>query len=435
MDEGVGRPSTYLECLQFFLAPTDLNGANPDPSKRPNVIGNSYACPPEEGCAVSSLQAAVDSLRAAGVFVAVSAGNEGRGGCSTVAYPPAVYDAAVSVGATDANDQIAPFSSRGPVTADGSGRLKPDLVAPGVGVRSSTPTGYALASGTSMASPHVAGAVLLLWSAFPELRGQVDATEQLLERTAAPLTTTDGCGGDSPTAVPNETFGYGRLDVAAAFRAHEAGLLPEMAVAGVTVAEGDTGRTDARFAVTLTSPTSGTVNVRFATRGGSATPRVDFVPASGVVTFASGETSKTVVVQVVGDRLRESTETFTLVLSSPAGASLEKSQAVGTIRDDDLDRTKPVLSRLVMSVRSGAEAVATVRFRISERARVSCRLERRQGSRLRRVGSISRTASSGRGSLLLPFVLAVGSYRIGCEPRDPAGNTGRTVYARFVVAR
>ena len=162
MDEGVGRPSTYIECLQFFLAPTDLNGANPDPAKRPNAIGNSYVCPPEEGCSVESLQAAVDNVRAAGILhPAVSAGNEGKG-CSTVAFPPATYDSSTSVGATDTNDRIADFSSRGPVTADGSGRLKPDLVAPGVDVRSSTISGYGFASEMSMAVPHVAAAVLLL---------------------------------------------------------------------------------------------------------------------------------------------------------------------------------------------------------------------------------------------------------------------------------
>ena len=109
MDNGTGRPSTYIECLQFFLAPTDENGANPDPSKRPNVVGNSYSCPPEEGCSAGSLQTAIDNMRAAGVFMSVAAGNAGRGGCSSVTDPPALYDSAVTVGATDANDLIAPF--------------------------------------------------------------------------------------------------------------------------------------------------------------------------------------------------------------------------------------------------------------------------------------------------------------------------------------
>ena len=218
MDAGVGRPSTYIECMQFFLAPTDLSGSNPDPSKRPDAVGNSYGCPSSELCTATSLLTAMDNLRAAGIFMAVSAGNSGSG-CSTVTDPPALYDSAITVGATGYNtNSIASYSSRGPVTADGSGRAKPDLVAPGSSVRSSYPTNtYTTMSGTSMASPHVAGAVALLWSAFPTLRGNVDHTEFILEQTALHLTTTQGCGGDGATQVPNNVYGHGRIDVLAAY--------------------------------------------------------------------------------------------------------------------------------------------------------------------------------------------------------------------------
>ncbi len=222
MDHGVGRPSTYIECFQFFLAPTDLNGNNPNPNLRPDVVGNSYGCPlgPPPGgelCVSDSLLAAMDNLRAAGVFMAVSAGNAGAG-CSSVNDPPAIYDSAITIGATNATDAIAAFSSRGPVTIDGSNRRKPDLVAPGVSVRSSIPANsYAFLSGTSMASPHVAGAVALLWSAFPALRHNVDLTESILEQSAAHLTTTEGCGGDTASQIPNNVYGYGRIDVNAAY--------------------------------------------------------------------------------------------------------------------------------------------------------------------------------------------------------------------------
>ena len=218
MDANVGRPSTYIECMQFFLAPTDLNGNNPDPSKRPDAVGNSYGCPSSELCNANSLLTAMDSLRAAGIFMAVSAGNSGSA-CSTVSDPPSLYDSGITVGASGfQTDTIASYSSRGPVTADGSNRKKPDLVAPGSSVRSSYPTNtYATLSGTSMASPHVAGAVALLWSAFPSLRGNVDHTEFILEQTAVHLTTTQGCGGDTASQVPNNVYGYGRIDVLAAY--------------------------------------------------------------------------------------------------------------------------------------------------------------------------------------------------------------------------
>jgi serine protease AprX len=68
MEEGWGSPSTYLECFDFFLAPWDLNQQNPDVNQRPDVVGNSYTCPPAEGCAANTLLAAMDNLRAAGIF-------------------------------------------------------------------------------------------------------------------------------------------------------------------------------------------------------------------------------------------------------------------------------------------------------------------------------------------------------------------------------
>ena len=218
MDEGVGRPSTYIECMQFFLAPTDLNGNNPDPARRPHAVGNSYTCPAAEQCSAHSLQTAMESLRAAGVFMAASAGNSGPS-CSTIGSPPALEDSAITVGATGTQtDTIAAYSSRGPVTVDGSDRRKPDLVAPGSGVRSSYPaSGYATLSGTSMASPHVAGAVALLWSAFPYLDRNVDYTEFILQETAVHLMTAQGCGGDSATQMPNNVYGHGRIDVLAAY--------------------------------------------------------------------------------------------------------------------------------------------------------------------------------------------------------------------------
>lgn len=217
MDEGTGRPSTYIECMQFFLAPTDLAGNNPDPGKAPDCIGNSYGCPPDELCAPQSLHVALQSLRDAGIFMAVSAGNSGPG-CGSINDPPGLDAASVTVGATDLNDAIANFSSRGPVIVDGSNRPKPELVAPGVNVRSSyRGNTFANLSGTSMSAPHVAGAVALLWSAYPSLRGQVDNTLAVLEQSAVPLTSAQLCGGDTNNAVPNNVFGYGRIDVLQAF--------------------------------------------------------------------------------------------------------------------------------------------------------------------------------------------------------------------------
>jgi serine protease AprX len=227
MDRGTGSPSTYTECFQFFIAPTDLSGVNRDPTRRPDVVNDSWYCPPSEGCAVDTLKTVVANTQAAGIFVVASAGNDGPS-CSTVQYPPALYGASFSVGAMNASKQLADFSSRGPVTADGSGRLKPEIVAPGVAVRSATNSGddsYAVLSGTSMAGPHVVGAVALLWSARPALIRDIARTKQLLTSTARPDVTVPtngtGCGGSA--TVPNDHFGWGRLDVLAAYDASRDG--------------------------------------------------------------------------------------------------------------------------------------------------------------------------------------------------------------------
>ena len=233
MDAGSGTPARYAECFEWLLAPTDSAGLNPRPDLGADVINNSWTCPASEGCTdVEVLRAVVEAVRAAGVAVVFAAGNEGHvvagaPACFTVVEPPAIYGAALTVGATEESDAIASFSSVGPVTVDGSNRLKPDLTAPGVGLRTAASNGgYAEAfTGTSAAAPQVAGAVALLWSAAPELLGDVDRTEAALELGAVALRADVACGGFSGEDIPNPVFGWGRLDVEGAYE----GLAPPRA--------------------------------------------------------------------------------------------------------------------------------------------------------------------------------------------------------------
>jgi subtilisin family serine protease len=227
---GRGTPTSYLACFQFFLAPYAWNDpASADPDLAPDVVNNSWHCPRGEGCEARTLEAGVNALRQAGIVVVVSAGNSGSS-CASVSNPPAIYPSSLTVGSLDyETDQISGFSSRGPVTYDGDTYLKPDITAPGEnsapqggGIRSSVPGGgYGYMEGTSMAAPHVAGAVALLLSAAPGYRGKVDALEQILTGSAEPRLS-DDCSDAGP---PNAVWGWGVLDALAAVQLATAGSL------------------------------------------------------------------------------------------------------------------------------------------------------------------------------------------------------------------
>ena len=171
-NNGYGTPARYTECFEWFIAPyaLDASPTSGDSGLAPDVINNSWGCPPSEGCTdPDALLAVVNNVRAAGILVVASAGNSGSK-CSSIDTPIAIYDSALTVGATASyTDTIAGFSSRGPVTIDGSSRLKPDVAAPGESIYSSYVPGnnYREWQGTSMAAPHVAGLAALLISAKP----------------------------------------------------------------------------------------------------------------------------------------------------------------------------------------------------------------------------------------------------------------------------
>lgn len=207
-DDG-GQPAledAFLAGFQWLLAPTDLNGENPDPSKAPDVVCNSWG-DGQDGGATTVFRRSIDALRAAGIITVFAAGNSGMEGSGTI-DAPASYSNTLAIGATNPGDLIADFSSRGPSPW---GQIKPDAVAPGVSIVSTIPGGgYATLSGTSMAAPHAAGALALM----------LEADRQALGMPTVPITTTERILLDTVVDLdapgPDNTYGYGRVDAYAA---------------------------------------------------------------------------------------------------------------------------------------------------------------------------------------------------------------------------
>jgi len=193
---GIGYDSWIHAAFEWLLAPAG------DPALAPDVVNNSW------GNNVGSNEVFRDDVRAlrqAGILTVFSAGNNGPG--RGTLGSPASYPETLAVGATDADDEIASFSSRGPSPW---GEVKPEIVAPGVAVRSTLPGGsYGAKQGTSMAVPHVAGVLVLMLQADSSLT--VTDAEGAVASTAVPLPSAD--------AVPNNDYGWGRVDGYAAVMA------------------------------------------------------------------------------------------------------------------------------------------------------------------------------------------------------------------------
>jgi hypothetical protein len=292
------------------------------------VVSNAWGLVDAAGSCITEFQADIDTLRAAGIAIAFSAGNSGPAAATSVS--PANYAGNISVGAVDNLQAVDMFSSRGPSACDGT--LFPMLVAPGVNVHTANltfggliPYAYIDVSGTSFAEAHVAGGIALLKSAQPQ--ASASAIETALRDTSR----------DLGVAGPDNDSGHGIIDLMVAHqlltRLSSPGTLA-FAAENYSVAEDGI---EARIVVTRSGGSSGAVSVNYAAADGTALAGPDYLPTTGVLQFADGETMQTITVRIIDDTLHEADESLALVLSNPGGGATLgwPNSAVLTITDND----------------------------------------------------------------------------------------------------
>ncbi|TMW65424.1 hypothetical protein Poli38472_008066 [Pythium oligandrum] len=202
--------SDLLACFQFMTCPTRPDGTGADCSRMPRVVSNSWG----GGKGLTTFDEVINTWRKAGIIPVFAAGNTGPS-CGSIQSPGDNANI-ITVGSTDSLDGVSRFSAKGPTT---KGLLKPDITAPGSAIKSSCYTGdtdYCSKSGTSMATPHVAGAIALYLKSKPS--ATYDQVKQAFQSTSLVVKTATGytCGGTLDSTIPNNQFDYGRLDISKA---------------------------------------------------------------------------------------------------------------------------------------------------------------------------------------------------------------------------
>lgn len=276
-DSGSTTESIIHDGFQWMLAPGG------DPAAAPDVVNNSWG---SDAGTATTFWDDVAAWEAAGIVPIFANGNNGP--APGTVGSPASFPNAIGIGATDVNDLVASFSSRGPAIWDGERHRKPQVSAPGAAIRSAWPRdlpdgedGYHTISGTSMASPHATGVVALMLSANPDLT--IDDIRGLLEDTAR----TEPHMG----ALPNDNYGAGVVDAyAAVTRAAYSGT-----VAGtVTDADGDPvgAATITVGDESTTTDDAGAYTLPVAAGDHTLTAGAyGYVTATAAITVATGETT------------------------------------------------------------------------------------------------------------------------------------------------
>ncbi len=299
--------------FQWLLAP------NGDPALAPDIVNGSWSGSPE----LNDFMPDIEALRTAGIVPVFAAGNSGPEAATV--RTPANYPGVIAVGATDDIDQIAWFSSRGPSlwTAE----VKPTIAAPGVHVLSSLPGGaYGYNSGTSMASPHIAGIFALLLSADPGL--DAAGVTAVLTSTAQPIT----------AETPNDASGWGRADAYAAV----ASLTPSGRVVGQVTGA---GQPLPAALITITTPANVALPYSPKADGSFSAPLISGTYGIAVSAFGYAPVAKTTISVKNGEETNYLVDLDRLAHGRVEGWLL------------DLDSGKPLSGTIRVS---GAPTTATV---------------------------------------------------------------------------
>ena len=319
--------SAIHQAFQWMLDPD--NNANTDDA--PDIVNNSWVLANTINECNAEFTGDISLLKEAGIAVVFSAGNFGPDANTSVT--PANDVGSLPVGSVDELGNISLFSSRGASACDGG--LYPQLVAPGENLLTAEPAPslYNVVSGSSYSAAHVSGAMALLKSAFPD--ASAGEMESALQQTATDL-------GDPG---PDDTFGYGMINVAAAYdwlvnnNADQPGTLSFSAVR-YQVPEGNPSVT---ITVSRSSGTTGTIGVDYTTRDETALAGEDYTTVSGTLTFLDGETSQTFTVPIIDDTVVEGAENFQVLLSNATGGARLGAPTTSAvdIADDDDDNNPP----------------------------------------------------------------------------------------------
>ena len=331
----------------------------------------------------TALHAAIIRAANAGILFVAAAGNSSLNNDASANYPSnystligvngtpaASYESVIAVASTTSSGGLSSFSNYGATQVD--------IGAPGSSILSTLPGNtYGTYSGTSMATPHVAGAVAVLAAAKPG--ASAASLRDAILSSAVPT-----------TSLAGKTVTGGRLSVLDAINYNP---VPKLSIANASRLEGNSDTSLLSFVVSLSAPATEAFSVGYATSDGTASAGSDYTAVSSSLSFEPGETSKTISVEIAGDTAIEANETFFVDLASPSNGSVQllTGRATGTITNDD---SVQLSINDVTAAESAGTFVFTVSLNAPSTSSVSVRFATANGT-ARAGKSADYTAASG----------------------------------------